>query len=88
MSNAQENAQIELTDTQKQQTAINTLLSLASYMDNELLMQQVCDVLDLDYEQIKDKLTDPEESETMTNDAGGMLGGIEPEEEPAGGLDE
>lgn len=88
MSNAQENAQIELTDTQKQQTAINTLLSLASYMDNELLMQQVCDVLDLDYEQIKDKLTDPEESEKMTNDAGGMLGGIEPEEEPAGGLDE
>ena len=88
MSNAQENAQIELTDTQKQQTAINTLLSLASYMDNELLMQQVCDVLDLDYEQIKDKLTDPDESAAMANDAGGMLGGIEPEEEPAGGLDE
>lgn len=49
---------------------------------------QVCDVLDLDYEQIKDKLTDPDESVAMANDAGSMLGGIEPEEEPAGGLDE
>lgn len=79
MSNAQENAQIELTDAQKQQTLINTLLSLATYLDNELLMQQVCDVLDLDYEEVKDMLTDPDESEAMIDDAGGVLDDIEPE---------
>ena len=79
MSNAQENAQIELTEAQKQQILINTLLSLATYLDNELLMQQVCDVLDLDYEAVKDMLTDPDESEAMIDDAGGILGSIEPE---------
>lgn len=79
MSNAQENAQIEFTNAQKQQTLINTLLSLATYLDNELLMQQVCDVLDLDYEEVKDLLTDPDESEAMIDDAGGILDGVEPE---------
>lgn len=86
MSNAQENAQIELTDAQKQQTLINTLLSLATYLDNELLMQQVCDVLDLDYEEVKDMLTDPDESKAMIDDAGGILDDVEPEGGAGGGV--
>lgn len=61
MSNAQENAQIELTEAQKQQTQINTLLNLANYLDNETLMQNICDVLDIDYNEIKDKLPKQEE---------------------------
>lgn len=56
MSNAQENAQIELTDAQKQQVQVTTLLNLATYLGDELLMQNICDVLDLDYEDIVDKL--------------------------------
>ena len=61
MSNAQENAEIELTDAQKQQTQIATLLNVAAHLDNETLMQNICDVLDIDYEEIKDKLPEPEE---------------------------
>lgn len=61
MTNAADNAQIELTDAQKQQTQITTLLNLASYLDNETLMQNVCDILDLDYNEIKDKLPNPED---------------------------
>lgn len=61
MTNAADNAQIELTDAQKQQTQITTLLNLASYLDNETLMQNVCDILDLDYNDIKDKLPNPED---------------------------
>ena len=56
MTNAQDNAQIELTDAQKKQTEINTLLSLESTLGDELVIQNICEVLDLDYEDIKDKL--------------------------------
>ncbi|MGM9683321.1 MAG: phage portal protein, partial [Eubacteriales bacterium] len=56
MTNAQDNAQIELTDAQRQQVQIGTLLNIASYLDNETLMQNICDVLDINYDDIKDKL--------------------------------
>ena len=59
MTNAADNAQIELTDAQKQQVQINTLLGLSSHLDNETLMQNICEVLDLDYNEIKDKLPEP-----------------------------
>lgn len=56
ITNASDNAQIELTDAQKQQVQINTLLGLASYLDSETLMTNICEVLDIDYNEIKDKL--------------------------------
>lgn len=56
MTNAQDNAQIELIDAQKQQTLINTLLSLAEVLGDEIMVQNICEVLDLDYEEIKNKL--------------------------------
>ena len=61
MTNAADNAQIELTDAQKQQTQINTLLMLATKLDDETLMQNICEVLDIDYNEIKGKLPKPEE---------------------------
>ena len=78
MSNAQENAQIELTQAQKQQVVINTLLSLADKLDNDTIVQNICDVLEIDYNEIKDKLPDPDESVNNIIDAGGELGGIDP----------
>ena len=75
MSNAQENAQIELTQAQKQQTTINTLLALADRLDNETIIQNICDVLELDYNEIKHKLPDPDEAVNDLIAAGGMLGG-------------
>lgn len=78
MTNASDNAQIELTDAQKQQTQITTLLNLATYLDNETLMQNICDVLDLDYENLKDKLPNPEDDPTAAAQA--ALGGIVPNE--------
>lgn len=56
MSNAQENAQIKLTEAQEQSVRINTLLNLAAQLDSETLMQNICEVLDIDYEEIKDRL--------------------------------
>lgn len=62
MTNAQDNAQIELTDAQKKQVEITTLLNLQALLDNETLMQSICDILDVDYEAIKGKLPDPDEA--------------------------
>lgn len=73
MSNAQENAQIELTDATKQQTRINTLLALAERLDNETLMQNICAVMDIDYEDIKNKLPDPDEAKNMIDDGKASL---------------
>ncbi len=42
---------------------INTLLNLASTLDQETIVKNICDVLDIDYEDIKDKL--PEESDNL-----------------------
>ncbi len=56
MTNASDNAQIKLTEAQTEQTKITTLLNVATKLDNETLMQNICDVLDIDYEEIKDKL--------------------------------
>lgn len=81
MSNAQENAQIKLVEAQEQQTRITTLLNLATQLDSETLMQNICDVLDIDYEEIKDKL--PIDEEADTNAAQKALDGVAVEE--AGG---
>lgn len=80
MSNEQENAQIDLWEAQEQQARINTLLSLAAQLDNETLMQMICDALDIDYEEIKGKLPDPNEAENAVNDAQGALNDIQVEE--------
>ena len=75
MSNAQENAQIALTEAQEQQARINTLLALNAQLGNELVIQQICDVLDLDYEEIKSKLPDPDEAmNSLTNAKDALLG--------------
>jgi len=76
MSNAQENAQIKLTEAQAKQAEINTLLSLAAQLDNETLMQLICDQLDIDYDGIKDKLPDPDEAYKAAQDAQNALNGV------------
>lgn len=62
-TNALENAQIELSEAQKRQLEINTLLNIQTQLDNETLMQRICEQLDIDYDDIKDKLPDPEADE-------------------------
>lgn len=75
MSNAQENAQNALIEAQEKQIMINTLLTLAAYLDNETLMQNICDVLEIEYEEIKDKLPDPDEASNSIGGAAAVLEG-------------
>ena len=81
MTNAADNAQIELTDAQKQQTQVTTLLNIATYLGDELLMQNICDVLDLDYNEIKDKLPKPEDDDLYA--AQQTLNNMQPEGDDA-----
>ena len=77
ITNAQENAQIDLVKAQEQQTKITTLLNTASLLGQELTAQLVCEALDLDYDDLKDKLPKAEEEPTAA--ALTALGGIQPE---------
>lgn len=76
MSNASENAQIALNEAQKRQAEINTLLGLADRLDNELLMELIAEQLDLDFQEIKSRLKNPDESIDDLTGAAGELGGI------------
>ena len=78
MTNASDNAQIEKTDAETEQVRINTLLDLASTLDQETIIQNICDVLDIDYEEIKDKL--PNEEDDLAN-AQTELGNVVVDEE-------
>ncbi len=60
-TNALENAQIALTEAQVRQAEINTVLALQDRIDNETIIQLVCEQLDISYEDIKDKLPNPED---------------------------
>ncbi len=62
-TNAQENAQIELTEAQRKQTEITTLLNIATHLDNETLMQLICEQLDLEFDELKDKLPEQEDND-------------------------
>lgn len=85
MTNALDNAQIDQIKATTEQTQINTLISLAGTLDDETLIQRICDVLDIDYEEIKGNL--PVES---VSGAMGVLTAsqTEPTEPVAGEIDE
>lgn len=67
ITNASDNAVIEKTDAEKQQIIINTLLDLAGTLDSETIVQNICEVLDIDYEEIKSKL--PADEAAATSEA-------------------
>lgn len=76
-TNAQENAQIELVEAQRKQTEITTILNLAGTIDDETKLQLICEQLDIDYQDIKDKVPSPEDDPTAVAQA--ALGGVVPE---------
>lgn len=72
--NEQEKAQIALLAAQEQQTRINTLLSTAMQLGDELTIQQILDTYQLDYDEVKHLLPDPEEEQEELYNVG-----LEPE---------
>lgn len=64
MTNAQDNATIEKIDAEKKKIVIETMLELQNVLDDETIIQAICETLDIDYESIKDKLP---EDDMMNN---------------------
>ncbi len=80
--NELENAQIELAHAQARNMEITTLQNIRTQLDNETLMKLICEQLDIDYEEIKDKLPDPQEDDLYaTAAAKTALDGITPEDD-------
>ena len=79
MSNEQENKQNELTDANRKNVEINTLLGLVNVFGNDLIIQYICEVLDIDYEEIKNQL--PEDEAAKVDEVQDELDGIIPDDE-------
>ena len=56
MTNASDNAQIKKVEADTRAVEINTLLNIAQQFDKETILQMICEQLDINYEDIKDKL--------------------------------
>lgn len=78
ITNATDNAQIKQIEAGTEATKINLLLGLNGVLDNETVIQLICEQLDIDYNDIKDKLPQQEATESM--DAMGMLEDVQTEE--------
>lgn len=83
MTNETENIANEKVKAETQQVQINTLLNLAATLDNKTIVKGICDILDINYETIKDKL--PEEPEQQVQQEEQILDGVIPEDSPPGG---
>ena len=55
-------------------------INLASQLDNETLMRNICDALDIDYDEIKGKLPNPDEAENEAAEAQKALDGVNADE--------
>ena len=67
ITNELDNAQIELTKAQARQADINTILNISNggIMDSETILQKICEVLEIEYEDIKDKVPTEEVDEAL-----------------------
>lgn len=81
MTNALDNAQIAKVEAETQQIIINTILAAAMNLGDDVVLEQLCIALDLDYEDIKDRI--PESPEASVTNAANDL--IESPTEPIGG---
>ena len=77
MTNETENCTNDKTRADTQQVQINTILNVAATLDDETVVKSICEILEIDYEEIKDKLPKQEEG---TEGAQGILDSIQIEE--------
>lgn len=68
ISNDSDNAQIALTKAQEKQVLIDSLGTLNGVLDAETYLKLICDVLDLNYDEIKDKTPVPVDGAEETLD--------------------
>lgn len=65
MTNASDNAQIYKTEAETKQIEINTILGLHGVIDDKNVIKSICDVLELDYEEVKNNIPDEFEDDPL-----------------------
>lgn len=60
MTNATDNAQVELIEAQTEQTKVGTLLNVAAQFGSEGVLDEICALLDLDPEKVREALGEPQ----------------------------
>ena len=64
ITNASDNASIKKVEADTKAVEINLLMGLAQVLDQETVIQLICEQLDIDYNEIKDKLPKQEAQES------------------------
>ena len=64
ITNASDNASIKKTEADTKAVEVNLLMGLAQVLDSETVIQLICEQLDIDYNEIKDKLPKQEAQES------------------------
>ena len=64
ITNASDNASIKKIEADTKAVEINLLMGLAQVLDSETVIQLICEQLDIDYNEIKDKLPKQEAQES------------------------
>ena len=77
MTNESENVANEKTEADTQQVRVNTILNIAEQIGDEQTLKALCDVMDWDYEELKDQI---QKEGNMASDARKTLEQIIPED--------
>ena len=80
MTNASDNALIEKTDAETQQIKLNSILTAAVKLDNDTVLKAICELFELDYEEVKANVPD---TNTDLNKVSELLSNITPEDSVA-----
>lgn len=75
-TNESENIQNEKLKAEIQQIKINTILNIAVNIGDEEALKAICDIMEIDYDEIKDKVPKTENPEQDLNGAKAMLEGV------------
>lgn len=66
ISNEADNATIALTDAQKRQTEINTIMNLQTFIGDDMMLQLIAEQLDIDLDDLKASRPKPEDDPTYS----------------------
>lgn len=80
MSNAKENAEIEKLEAETQGILINNLLNVAAQIGDEQLLKALCEILELDFGELKDRLDKINEEQNTTANAKAKLAAVDPDD--------
>lgn len=83
MTNETENIGNELTKAQTEQARVTTVLNIAGTIGDEEALKAICDIMDLDYNEIKDKAPKPQDPEAELSGAQDLLEGVVTNEQAA-----